>query len=123
MPFVKGRLKTGGRKKGVPNKNKDEIKQMLLYASPMACMRLQALSNHQDPNIALKATETILAYGIGKPVTTQILEGGENPIKQETTINGKDARDELIRKVDKMADNLASPTKIQTIEPEEKAIH
>lgn len=123
MPFQKGRAKTGGRVAGTPNKAPEELKQKFRDMTPLVAKRLVELLLSDEPMVALKAGEMIMDRGWGKPATTQILEGGENPIKQETTINGKDAREELIRRVDKMAENLASPTNLARIEPDEKAIH
>jgi hypothetical protein len=70
MAFHKGKLKTGGRKAGTPNKATAEIKVLLNRLLPEERLASEWERNlkHKDPQIRWKAFELANAYMFGKPV-------------------------------------------------------
>lgn len=56
-----------------------EVRDLARAASPDAIRRAIALMQDADPNVALKAINTVLDRAWGKPAQVQSGEGGEGP--------------------------------------------
>ena len=83
MVFQKGRKKSGGRKKGTPNRATESIKCVLnavLSEQEVAALWKKFLG-HKDPHIAFEAFKLANYYMFGKPVA--IVAGAEElpPVK------------------------------------------
>ena len=77
--FEKGRAKTGGRKKGSPNKVTENIKALMLetvFPRDRIVSEFEFFLKHRDPYLRWKAFELGLAYGFGKPALP--VKGTEN---------------------------------------------
>src|SRR5262245_1603031 len=61
------RSKTGGRKKGTPNKATAEIKEMARQDAPACIEGLAKLMKHKNPWIRLAACKEMLDRGYGRP--------------------------------------------------------
>ncbi len=72
-----GYPKTGGRPKGSRNKATKEVKALLQPQVPKAKKRLRELVGHDDPEIALKAVQLVLAYTYGKPTDRKEISGSD----------------------------------------------
>ncbi len=72
------RRKTGGRKKGTPNKATEGIKDLLaeLFDDAETKTRWLKFLNHKDPAIEWKAFELYNGYRFGKPVMP--IQGAED---------------------------------------------
>ena len=68
----KGDPKTGGRKKGTPNKINADIKAAFREHGPELVQALLALAESEDENVRLKAIQVCLDRGYGK--ATQHIE-------------------------------------------------
>jgi hypothetical protein len=78
MPFKKGKPKTGGRKRGTPNKATESIKVLLNHLLPedRLAREWEHHLKHKDPQIRFRAFELANAYLFGKPVMPVV---GEEP--------------------------------------------
>lgn len=78
MPKPKGVPKTGGRKKGTPNKATEGIKDLLagLFDDAETKKRWLFFLNHRDIAYRWKAFELYNAYRFGKPVMP--IQGAED---------------------------------------------
>ncbi len=65
--------KTGGRKKGTPNKTTAEIRSAAQAHGPAALKKLAALVESKDERVAVAACNAILDRAYGRPV--QALSG------------------------------------------------
>jgi hypothetical protein len=73
------RKKTGGRKKGTPNKVSTDLKALMRAKAPTIYRRLLKLTNHADPNVRLRALELYTNRAWGRP--EQPLTGdSDNPV-------------------------------------------
>ncbi len=78
MAFQKGRLKTGGRKRGSLNKATFEIQQTCREHGPAMIVRLVQLVNNPDGHVAIGAIKLLLAYAYGRPCAGVELTGAED---------------------------------------------
>ncbi len=77
-------IKTGGRRKGTPNKSTDEIKQLAQQHGPKALERLIWLAEHADNQaIQVSACKEILDRGYGKPIQQTQSLNPEGQVKEE----------------------------------------
>lgn len=66
----KGDPRTGGRKKGVPNKVTADIKAAFRKHGPELVKALISLTKSKDENVRVKAINSALDRGYGKPAQT-----------------------------------------------------
>jgi len=64
MGFEQGKKKTGGRKKGVPNKTTDELRQMVTMILDKNMERLQEDIDQLDPKDRVKTVLDLLKFAI-----------------------------------------------------------
>ncbi len=83
---VKGGSKTGGRKKGTPNKSTAQIKALAQNKGPAALKKLETLLDSPDERVALAAANSLLDRGYGRPAQALELSGEVVITKIETTI-------------------------------------
>jgi hypothetical protein len=69
--------KTGGRKKGTPNKVTAEIRLLAQLEGPATIARLVKLRGHKNGAIAVAACRELLDRGYGKATQPISGEGGE----------------------------------------------
>lgn len=67
MGFQKGRVKTGGRRRGSLNKASFVIQEACREQGPMMIARLVKLVKDEDCDVSIKAIKILLAYGFGRP--------------------------------------------------------
>ena len=80
MAAVKHHARTGGRKKGVPNKATVGLKAAFQKHEKELVKGLLALTKNKDANIRLKAFQACLDRGWGKPAQPHTGEDGEGPV-------------------------------------------
>ncbi|MFC7516600.1 hypothetical protein ACFQUU_16445 [Herbaspirillum sp. GCM10030257] len=74
-PFKPKRPKTGGRKKGTPNKLTEQIRELAMNLGPEAVASIAALMRSStNPAIILASARELLDRGFGKPGQYQIVE-------------------------------------------------
>ena len=79
MAKAKGSQKTGGRRKGVPNKATADIKAACQKHGPALVKVLVALSKSEDERIVLGAVKELLDRGYGKSPQPMTGGDGEGP--------------------------------------------
>lgn len=81
MPRAKGAPKTGGRKKGTPNKATAEVKALAQAHGPAAIKKLAELVAEADTDAAkISAANAILDRAYGKPTQKVGGDDDEPPI-------------------------------------------
>ena len=83
MAAHKGHPKTGGRKRGVPNKATAEIKALAQEHGPKMIKKLVALTGSKDERTQIAAIRELLDRGYGRAAqaVTMTTDVGENFIK------------------------------------------
>ena len=80
MPFEKGKGKTGGRKPGVPNKTRNQLKELVQSHTEAAVQTLVSIMGDglaaQSARVA--AANSLLDRGYGKPAQQQLITGNED---------------------------------------------
>ena len=92
----KGKAKTGGRKKGVPNKATAEVKALAQEHGPEMIRKLLALTKSEDERIQLAAIIAMLDRGYGKAaqaveMTTDVGENFVQTLKALQAFRGNGA--------------------------------
>ena len=79
----KGKSKTGGRKKGVPNKATAEIKALAQEHGPKMIKKLVVLTDSEDERTQIAAIRELLDRGYGRAAqaVTMTTDVGENFVK------------------------------------------
>jgi len=75
MPRPKGLPKTGGRTKGLPNKNTRDIKAVALTLTPKSVKRLEKLLDSENETVAMAAIKEVHERAYGK--APQPVGGGD----------------------------------------------
>lgn len=94
MPLQKGKPKTGGRKKGIPNRTTAQIKSLIIQFIDANIDTLQRDFNRLDPRDRLAFFEKVLRYVIP---TKQASEININALSDDELTR---LTDELIAKLD-----------------------
>lgn len=82
-----GATKTGGRKKGVPNKITRDLKDIAGSYTEKAIATIVDLLDSENPSVRLGASRELLDRAHGKPRQAVDVGGDENkPIKLEVSI-------------------------------------
>ncbi len=84
----KGDPKTGGRKKGTPNKHTADIKALLREHGEMFVRELVKLCKHKDPNVRVRALKLYADRTYGQ--ATQHIEAEIN-VYEELTFDEREA--------------------------------
>ena len=84
MSGIKGE-RFGGRKKGTPNKATAEIKAAAQLYGDEALLKLVDLMRGDQPDIALKAANSILDRAYGKPAQA-IVGDAEQPVEHNVAV-------------------------------------
>jgi len=90
MVFKPGHKSLGGRKKGVPNKNKQELLERVKEKYPGYCpieaMCEIALNNGNDVSIRLQASKEVASYIYPKLKSIEHTGDADNPINHSVTV-------------------------------------
>jgi hypothetical protein len=77
MPFKPGQSgNPGGRERG-----DNPVKLLAKAASPDAMKGLIKLMDHEDPNVQIKARNSVLDRAYGKPAQVLAGENGDGPVR------------------------------------------
>jgi hypothetical protein len=74
-PFQKGRKKTGGRKKGTPNKASVEVRQLLSTALHDPVYQQRFVNRLRSGKLSPRLEEMAWAYVLGKPAQAVDVKG------------------------------------------------